>query len=68
MGASHEPLKHILQEAENAKVSRSMYAETHRERQELLQAISQSEWNTETNPVVIIQQCANVVRHSFEKG
>ncbi|CAK5264890.1 unnamed protein product [Mycena citricolor] len=67
LGAGHAPLREILQEAENTKVTRSMYAETQRERTEVVQAIERSEWNSEMNPHMLsIGQ--RLLSHDFSKG
>jgi hypothetical protein len=65
--AGHASLKDIIDEAENAKVKRSMYAETQRQKMEVLDAIRNSEWNTEMNPTVVTQQEVPVF-HDFSKG
>ncbi|KAJ6621602.1 ER-golgi trafficking TRAPP I complex 85 kDa subunit-domain-containing protein [Mycena sp. CBHHK59/15] len=67
LGAGHAMLKDIIDEAENAKVKRSMYAETQRQKIEILDAIRQSEWNSEMNPIVVTQEEAPVC-HDFSKG
>ncbi|KAJ7169750.1 ER-golgi trafficking TRAPP I complex 85 kDa subunit-domain-containing protein [Mycena filopes] len=67
LGAGHAALKDIIDDAENAKVKRSMYAETQRQKMEVLDAIRNSEWNTEMNPMVVTQEEVPVV-HDFSKG
>ncbi|KAJ3844312.1 ER-golgi trafficking TRAPP I complex 85 kDa subunit-domain-containing protein [Lentinula raphanica] len=67
LGASHSPLREIIDTAENAKLTRSMYAETRRQREELLQDIRNSEWNKEMNPLHVSIQ-ANNVEHDFGEG
>lgn len=66
LGAGHAALKDIIDEAENAKVKRSMYAETQRQKMDVLDAIRHSEWNTEMNPTVVTQEEVPVV-HDFSK-
>jgi len=51
LGARHAEMQDIIHEAEVSKVKRSMYAETERERQEIMDAIRGSEWNSEMNPL-----------------
>ncbi|CCM05178.1 uncharacterized protein FIBRA_07387 [Fibroporia radiculosa] len=68
LGASHAPLKEILEDAESAKVKRSMYAETQRERVEILKAIRGSEWNLELDPVVVTTESNDIVNHDFSIG
>ncbi|KAF8213184.1 ER-golgi trafficking TRAPP I complex 85 kDa subunit-domain-containing protein [Mycena galopus ATCC 62051] len=64
LGAGHAALKDMIDEAENAKVKRSMYAETQRQKMDVLDAIRNSEWNTEMNPIVITQEEVRV-GHDF---
>ncbi|KAJ7038336.1 ER-golgi trafficking TRAPP I complex 85 kDa subunit-domain-containing protein [Mycena alexandri] len=67
LGAGHAALKDIIDDAENAKVKRSMYAETQRQKMEVLDAIRHSEWNAEMNPIYVTQEEIPVV-HDFSKG
>ncbi|PCH33758.1 hypothetical protein WOLCODRAFT_60797 [Wolfiporia cocos MD-104 SS10] len=67
-GACHAFLKGIAEEAENAKVKRSMYAETQRERSEILRAVRDSEWNEEMDPVVVTVSTECSVEHDFSSG
>ncbi|KAJ7275176.1 ER-golgi trafficking TRAPP I complex 85 kDa subunit-domain-containing protein [Mycena haematopus] len=64
LGAGHAALKDVLDEAENAKVKRSMYAETQRQKMDVLDAIRHSEWNTEMNPIVATQEEVRMI-HDF---
>lgn len=64
----HAALKEIIEEAEGAKVKRSMYAETQREKQEILDAVRASEWNAEMNPVVVTLQHDDRLEHDFATG
>ena len=67
LGAGHAALREAIEKVENAKVKRSMYAETQREKTEILQSIRDSEWNAEMNPLVVtIQQ--DIVEHDFSLG
>lgn len=68
LGASHAVLREVLEGVESAKVKRSMYAETQREKTEMLQAIRDSEWNAEMNPVVVIVKDGLVTEHDFSQG
>ncbi|EGO05173.1 hypothetical protein SERLA73DRAFT_68802 [Serpula lacrymans var. lacrymans S7.3] len=68
LGAGHAALRDIIQEAESTKAKRSMYAETQREKHEILEAIRDSEWNVETNPTVIAVESGRTVEHDFAKG
>ena len=68
LGASHAPLREIVAEAEGASTKRSMYAETQREREEVLAAVKSSEWNAETVPIAVAVRDGEVVRHDFANG
>lgn len=68
LGISHGALRGIIDDFEHAKVQRSMYAETRREKMEVLQAIRDSEWNASSNPVVVSVQDGLTVEHDFDKG
>jgi hypothetical protein len=68
LGARHAALREVLEGVESAKVKRSMYAETQREKVEMLQAIRDSEWNAEMNPIVVIVQDGLVIEHDFSQG
>lgn len=68
LGAGHAALQDIIAEAEEAKVKRSMYAETQREKMDILQAIKDSEWNSEMNPIVLALQEPDTLEHDFSKG
>ncbi|KDR85341.1 hypothetical protein GALMADRAFT_234163 [Galerina marginata CBS 339.88] len=68
LGAGHARLNNIIEEAESAKVKRSMYAETRRENREVLDAIRNSEWNAEMNPVVLSLKDVGTKLHDFAKG
>lgn len=57
-----------MEEAQEAKVKRSMYAETQREKSAVLDAIRTSEWNAEMNPLVLTLQQGEVVKHDFSAG
>ncbi|KAJ3734691.1 ER-golgi trafficking TRAPP I complex 85 kDa subunit-domain-containing protein, partial [Lentinula guzmanii] len=67
LGASHSPLREIVESVENAKITRSMYAETQREREELLQDVRNSDWNMEMNPLHVSVHTNNA-EHDFVKG
>jgi len=68
MGAGHAPLRDIIEEVENAKVARSMYAETRREKVEVIQAIMNSDWNAETDPMTLALRFEETVEHEFCNG
>ncbi|KAJ6604519.1 ER-golgi trafficking TRAPP I complex 85 kDa subunit-domain-containing protein [Mycena vulgaris] len=67
LGAGHAALRDIIDEAETAKVKRSMYAETQREKMDVLDAIRNSEWNAEMNPIVVTQEEVPI-SHDFSTG
>jgi hypothetical protein len=68
LGAEHGDLEGIIDEAESAKVKRSMYAETQREKVEVMRAVRGGEWNVNSNPVVVSVKYDLVVEHDFESG
>jgi len=68
LGAGHAALDRIIEEAEGAKVKRSMYAETRRENMEVLDAIRLSEWNIEMNPIILSMKDAGTKQHDFSAG
>lgn len=68
LGAGHADLQGVIEEAESAKVKRSMYAETHRERIEVLEAIRNSEWNINVNPILVTLHDCEIVKHDFSTG
>lgn len=45
-----------------------MYAETQREKEEILDAIRSSEWNAEMDPIVVSLQQGRVLEHNFADG
>ncbi|KIK93997.1 hypothetical protein PAXRUDRAFT_480682 [Paxillus rubicundulus Ve08.2h10] len=67
LGAGHAALREVLETIEGAKVNRSMYAETQREKMEVFYSIRDSEWNHEMNPVVVTIQ-ERVIEHDFSRG
>lgn len=67
LGAEHGALNAAIQETEEMKVKRSMYAETQRERSSVLEALRASEWNAEMNPVSLVITEPGVVRHNFSE-
>ena len=68
LGARHGVLHSMIEEAESAKVKRSMYTETQKENLEVLDAIKGSEWNMEMDPVVLSIQQPDITSHDFSKG
>ena len=68
LGAQHAPLREIIDAAENMKVKRSMYAETQRERAAILHAVKNSDWNRETDPILVFVKDGTVVEHDFRQG
>jgi trafficking protein particle complex subunit 8 len=61
-------LKEIIEDAEGIKVKRNMYAETQREKTEILDAVRISEWNAEMNPIVVILRQGQQLEHDFTAG
>ena len=68
LGASHAPLMDTIQDLEHRKVTRSMFAETLREREEILRSIQDSEWNREVNPLIAQVTSETRLEHDFTKG
>ena len=68
LGAEHGDLGGIIEEAESAKVKRIMYAETQKEKMEVMQAVKSGEWNVNSNPVAVSVKYELVVDHDFESG
>jgi len=68
LGARHAFLSNIVEEAENAKIKRSMYAETQRENTEVLNSIRESDWNAEMDPLFVAVQGTRFVTHDFDAG
>ncbi|PPQ67072.1 hypothetical protein CVT25_005673 [Psilocybe cyanescens] len=68
LGAGHARLDSIIEDAESAKVKRSMYAETRRENMEVLDAIRNSEWNAEMNPLALSLKDVGTKLHDFTLG
>ncbi|TBU62053.1 ER-golgi trafficking TRAPP I complex 85 kDa subunit-domain-containing protein [Dichomitus squalens] len=68
LGAQHAVLREIVDAAENMKVKRSMYSETQREREAIVQAVKNSDWNRETDPMLVFVKDGTVVEHDFRQG
>ncbi len=68
LGAQHAALDIIIDEAENAKVKRSMYAETRRENVQVVEALGHSEWNFEMNPIAVSVKGSIAETHDFSTG
>ncbi|EIN14080.1 hypothetical protein PUNSTDRAFT_59603 [Punctularia strigosozonata HHB-11173 SS5] len=68
IGAGHGALQDMVNEVEEAKVRRSMYAETQMEKTEILQSVRSSEWNTEMYPVIVSIQDGRTMVHDFSGG
>ncbi|KAF5317627.1 hypothetical protein D9611_015053 [Ephemerocybe angulata] len=68
IGAAHAPLNDIIDKSENTKVKRSMYAETQREKLELVEGIRNSEWNAEMDPISVSVEDVSEIDHDFSKG
>lgn len=68
LGAEHAALEDVIHDVREAKPKRNMFAETAREREEILDAIRASEWNMEMNPIVTFVSCLGTVIHDFASG
>lgn len=49
-------------------MKRSMYAETQREKEEILDAIRGSEWNADVDPIAVSLQHGRALEHDFAEG
>lgn len=67
-GASHGMLEGIIEDAEGAKGSRNIYAETRRENMQVMESIRHSDWNTEMNPLVLLVRNFRPRTHDFSTG
>ncbi|KAI0271395.1 ER-golgi trafficking TRAPP I complex 85 kDa subunit-domain-containing protein [Gloeopeniophorella convolvens] len=68
VGAEHGKLNTIIQQVEAMKVKRSMYAETQREKDNVLEAIRTCEWNSEVNPISLVTTEPEAINHDFSKS
>ncbi|THH11203.1 hypothetical protein EW145_g824 [Phellinidium pouzarii] len=68
LGVTHAALQDVIRVVEQSKAKRSMFAETQREREDILKAIRCSEWNMEMNPVTTSVHCEEFVNHDFSIG
>jgi hypothetical protein len=68
VGATHAPLQEIIEDTENAKGKRSMYAETVRENARMLEAIRVCQWNQEMNPLDVTIKGTDGFEHDFSVG
>lgn len=68
IGVGHGLLQNIIEQASQTK-GKSIYAETKREHELLLQHFSECEWNRETDPLVVSVKAEKpVIDHDFTKG
>lgn len=67
LGAEHGALNAVIQEAEETKAKRWIYAETQREKSSILEAIRGSEWNAEMNPVSLVVIEPDIIKHNFSE-
>ena len=58
----------VIREVEQGKAKRSMFAETEREREDILNGIRECEWNFEMNPLVASVRSEEIISHDFSKG
>ena len=66
--ASHAALENIIEDADNMKAKRSIYTETQREKEDILQGIKNSQWNAEMNPLLLVLQEPGTKTHDFGQG
>ncbi|KIM32672.1 hypothetical protein M408DRAFT_184959 [Serendipita vermifera MAFF 305830] len=68
LGVGHGLLNEVIERAVESK-GKSMYAETKREHELLLRHFRESEWNRETNPVVVsVVPIQSTIEHDFTRG
>jgi trafficking protein particle complex subunit 8 len=67
LGAGHDALREVLSATDVAGGGRSMYAETAREKAQIIDALRTSIWNAEMNPLVVLA-ADETVEHDFENG
>ncbi|KAF8640579.1 hypothetical protein AX17_000241 [Amanita inopinata Kibby_2008] len=68
LGARHAALDETIRDADKLKNTRSIYAETRREKMEILNAVKNDEWNAEMDPLSIVVQDPQPIKHDFSKG
>ncbi|KAF8525181.1 ER-golgi trafficking TRAPP I complex 85 kDa subunit-domain-containing protein [Hysterangium stoloniferum] len=68
LGANHGPLDELILQSETAKVKRTMYAETAKEKTQVQDALRVSDWNANMNPAVVRVTSSPRVEHDFLKG
>ena len=68
LGATHGSLNGAIREVEGRKETRSMYAETRRERSAIMEAVRASAWNAEMSPIHVTVETSGVLKHDFSEG
>ncbi|KAF8349763.1 ER-golgi trafficking TRAPP I complex 85 kDa subunit-domain-containing protein [Amanita rubescens] len=70
LGARHAAMSEVIENSENTKIktNRSMYAETQREKAEILGSMRSSEWNAEMDPLFVAIQGQSIFMHDFSQG
>lgn len=68
LDTGYKLLQPLVDQALQAKAKRSMFAETLREREEMIESIRTCVWNVATNPVTVKTSCEEVVSHDFSTG
>ena len=66
LGAEHALLNDVLRSEKQVK--RTMYAETEKERREILDSFSRSEWNADFNPISVVIRYEDHIKHDFILG
>ena len=63
-------MSEVIENSENTKTksNRSMYAETQREKAEILGSMRNSEWNAEMDPLFVAMQGQAIFMHDFSQG
>lgn len=66
LGAEHALLNDVLHR--ERQVKRSMYAETEKERSDVLDSIERSEWNGDSSPIYVDIRHEEYATHDFTEG
>ncbi|KAG8936905.1 hypothetical protein FRC02_009995 [Tulasnella sp. 418] len=68
IGPRHSILDKLIQQAGSVKKTRSMYAETAREKEVILGSVKECGWNKNDDPIVVNARTSGKVSHDFAKG
>ena len=68
IGPRHGVLQNVLAQAEHSSIGRTMYAETTRERDALLESIRTCDWNANDDPTQVYIEGPRHIAHDFGNG